>query len=59
MIRIVRFITFILAALSMGMHLAHALELGPKLQWEPDLYIAVQISLYTAYGLARFSKLAR
>lgn len=45
-----RFIALILAALTMGMHLAHALELPPKLQWEPGLYLAVQTSLYGLFG---------
>ena len=45
-----RFLTLILAALAMGMHLAHALELPPKLGWEADLYLAVQSSLYRLFG---------
>ena len=49
-IRTLRFITLLLAALAMGMHLAHAFELFPKLQWAPELYIAVQTSLYTVFG---------
>lgn len=45
-----RFIAILLAALAMGMHLAHALELAPKLQWNPDLYLAVQTTLYQWFG---------
>jgi len=39
------------AALAMGMHLAHALELHPKLQWGPELYFAVQSTLYKWFGI--------
>jgi hypothetical protein len=49
-IRVVRFVTAFLGALSMGMHLAHALELGPKLAWPAELYIQVQTSLYVMFG---------
>lgn len=45
-----RFIAILLAALAMGMHLAHAMELAPKLQWSPDLYLAVQSTLYLWFG---------
>lgn len=45
-----RFISLILAALAMGMHLAHALELPPKLQWDIELYLPVQTSLYKLFG---------
>lgn len=45
-----RFIAILLAALAMGMHLAHALELVPKLQWDADLYLAMQTTLYLWFG---------
>ena len=45
-----RFISLILAALAMGMHLAHVLELAPKLQWDIELYLPVQTSLYKLFG---------
>lgn len=45
-----RFIALILAALAMGMHLAHVLELGPKLQWDAELYFPVQTTLYKLFG---------
>ncbi len=45
-----RFISLILAALAMGMHLAHALELPPKLGWDIELYLPVQTSLYKLFG---------
>ena len=36
----------------MGMHLAHALgSLRPKLKWDPALHIAVQSTLYKAFGI--------
>jgi hypothetical protein len=46
-----RLAAILLAALAMGMHLAHALELAPKRQWDPALYIAVQSSLYRWFGI--------
>lgn len=48
--KLLRTLAIVFAALAMGMHLAHALELFPKLHWPPDLYIAVQSSLYTVFG---------
>jgi hypothetical protein len=45
-----RFISLLLAALAMGMHLAHALELAPKLQWDAALYVPVQTTLYEWFG---------
>lgn len=41
----------VFAALAMGMHLAHALEFHPKLQWGPELYLPVQTSLYRWFGI--------
>lgn len=49
-LKVLRFATLLLAALAMGMHLAHAFELPPKLQWGPELYLAVQTSLYPVFG---------
>jgi len=46
-----RLVAVLLAALAMGMHLAHALELLPKRQWPPQLYLAVQSSLYSLFGI--------
>ena len=40
------FTALLLAALAMGMHFAHVLELAPKLQWDVPLYLPVQTSLY-------------
>jgi hypothetical protein len=48
--RTLRFVSLLLAALAMGMHLAHALELAPKLQWDAGLYLPVQTSLYEWFG---------
>ncbi len=45
-----RVIAIVFAALAMGMHLAHALELSPKLQWPAELYLPVQTSLYVLFG---------
>ena len=44
------FTALLLAALAMGMHFAHVLELGPKLQWDAGLYLPVQTSLYKLFG---------
>lgn len=45
-----RFITIILSALVTGMALCHALELPAKMQYSASQYIAVQNSLYVAFG---------
>lgn len=50
-IQILRVPALVFAALAMGMHLAHALELLPKLQWAPALYLAVQSTLYRLFGI--------
>lgn len=50
-LRSLRYFALMLAALAMGMHLAHALELAPKRQWQPELYLAVQMSLYRWFGI--------
>jgi hypothetical protein len=50
-VRHLRMAALLLCALAMGMHLAHALELWPKLKWDPALYIAVQSTLYQAFGI--------
>jgi hypothetical protein len=48
--RTLTFTAILLAALAMGMHLAHVLELGPKLGWDITLYLPVQTSLYKLFG---------
>jgi hypothetical protein len=40
----------LLAALAMGMHLAHVLELPPKLQFDITLYLPIQTNLYKLFG---------
>ena len=50
-IRILRFLALALAALTVGMKLAHVLELGPKLAWGADLYFPVQTTLYRAFAV--------
>ena len=49
--RRLRIAAIFLAALAMGMHLAHALELAPKRQWDAATYIAVQSSLYRWFAV--------
>lgn len=50
-IKYLRFLGLLLAALTVGMKLAHVLELYPKLQWEAELYFPVQTSLYKLFGI--------
>jgi len=45
-----RFITLILSALVTGMAFCHALELPAKMQYSASQYIAMQNSLYVAFG---------
>jgi len=45
-----RFITLILSALVTGMAFCHALELPAKMQYSASQYIAIQNSLYVAFG---------
>lgn len=49
-IQLLRFQALLLATLTVGMKLAHTLELGPKLQWGADLYFPVQTSLYRYFA---------
>lgn len=46
-----RYLTVLLAALGLGPGLAHALELAPKMQYDPELYMAVTSTLYRLFGL--------
>ena len=48
-LRVWRFVTLVLAALSMGMAWAHALELGPKMSLSAADYIIVQ-QIYQEFG---------
>jgi hypothetical protein len=47
-----RFITLLLAALSLTMESAHVLELPQKMQYSPEMYAAVNTSLYLYFALA-------
>ncbi|HVE96126.1 MAG TPA: hypothetical protein VNA67_03985 [Pseudonocardiaceae bacterium] len=49
-IRVLRAVALLLAALTMGLLLAHVLELGPKFSYPPELYIQLNNSLYVWYG---------
>ena len=51
MIRAWRFLTLLLAALGLGLGLAHVLELSPKMAYDAELYMAVTSTLYRLYGL--------
>jgi hypothetical protein len=51
MLRTWRFITLLLAALGMVMGGAHALELPPKMQYDPVMYADVTKTLYRFFGL--------
>lgn len=50
LVKCLRFITLILSALVMGMAFCHALELPAKTQYSASQYIAIQNSLYVAFG---------
>ena len=50
MLRALRFIVLILSALTVGMKFAHVLELIPKLQLDPEIYIVIQTHLYQLFG---------
>lgn len=48
--RIWRFVALMLTALTMGLAFAHALELRPKLEYEPWLYLKLHRTLYWGFG---------
>lgn len=50
MLRVWRFVTILLVALSMGMAFCHALELIPKMRYDGALYLTVQRTLYLLFG---------
>lgn len=52
MLRTVRFIAVVLAALALTMTSAHVLELPQKMQYGPDLYSAVNTTLYKYFAIA-------
>jgi hypothetical protein len=49
-LRIWRFITLVLAALYMTMGSAHVLELPPKMQYDGQMYAAVNSTLYQLFA---------
>lgn len=49
-VKVWRFVTLLLAALTMGLTFAHTLEALPKLRWDGALYLAVQTNLYHLFG---------
>jgi hypothetical protein len=50
MLRIWRFLTLLLVALSLGMAFCHALELVPKMRYGAALYLTLQRTLYLLFG---------
>ncbi len=50
MLRTFRFITLLLAGLGLTLGAAHALELPPKMQYDPEMYAAVTSTLYPMFG---------
>ncbi|MCE9599322.1 MAG: hypothetical protein K8S54_15265 [Spirochaetia bacterium] len=50
-IKVLRFLALVFAALTVGMRLAHVLELGPKMAWDADLYFSVQSTLYRFFAI--------
>jgi hypothetical protein len=51
MLRAWRLLTIVLAALSLTMESAHVLELPQKLEYDPELYAAVNTTLYRYFAL--------
>jgi hypothetical protein len=51
MLRSWRFLAILLAALGLSFGAAHVLELGPKMEYDPQLYMAVTSTLYRYFGL--------
>lgn len=49
-LRALRYVALLLAALGLTMGAAHALELPPKMQYDPALYARVTSTLYALYG---------
>jgi hypothetical protein len=49
--RRLRFLVLLLAALTLTMEAAHVLELPQKLAWEPELYSAVNSTLYRYFAV--------
>lgn len=43
-------LSLLLVALAMGLEFAHTLELGPKLNYPPELYLRLHTSLYVWFG---------
>jgi hypothetical protein len=50
LLRIMRFFTLMLASLGMSLGAAHTLELIPKTNYVPELYVDVTSTLYRYYG---------
>lgn len=52
MTRATQVLSLLLVALTMGLEFAHTLELGPKLNYPPELYLRLNTSLYAWFGIA-------
>lgn len=50
MTRATQVLSLLLVALTMGLEFAHTLELGPKLNYPPELYLRLHTSLYAWFG---------
>jgi hypothetical protein len=50
MVRAIQVLSLLLVTLTMAQLYAHVLELGPKLQYPPQLYIRLNNSLYAWFG---------
>ncbi len=48
--RATQVLSLLLVALTMGQLYAHVLELGPKMEYPPELYLRLNNSLYAWYG---------
>lgn len=50
MTRVTQVLALLLVALTMGLEFAHTLELGPKLNYPPELYLRLNTTLYVWFG---------
>lgn len=49
-VQTIQVLSLLLVTLTMGLEFAHVLELGPKLNYPPELYLRLNTSLYAWFG---------
>lgn len=57
MVRLLQIVSVILVAVTMGLSLAHALELPGKLRLDKEAYLAVQTIYYPGFTLGGFAEI--